>query len=655
MPYVSFAYLQHRLTQGRYGRAIRPVALLLVFLLLVPGYGKGQLALSTDSLLSTLREAEGPQRLRLLHQLSHQFRRTHIDSAVTYAEQAVALSQDLGDRRLLAESRRRLGRLYSMNGRNAEGLEQLRTAEKLFEEAGDPARHALALENLGALYRRQSNYEQALTYYFQALDKREKLEEPGDLQRTLLSIGVIQEELGQLHQGIEFYQRALQISRTRDDPSSIAIVAVQLGNAYAAAGDPDRGIEYMQQALDASDRLPGAHARASVLLEISSLYRNRQSYRQALNANREALKLAKRFNNPTLRTLAQKNMAAVYTDQDQYAAAHTHLLQALETLQAGGSREQVIETRNLLAQNYYAQGDLQQAARHSRRALQEASAVKAYPLGVESLRLLRRVYERLGDSGAALAVQKRLTAFKDSIYRIEQARRIAEMHARYETGQKEKEIALLQKEKEREAALRNAFLAGLVLIGIIGLLVYNRQRLKIKASRTELENRRLKERQLERDLQFRNKQLTTHTLHLVQKNGIMQDLKEQVHEIIPTDDGQANRALRKLQHMVDYSFNLDEDWEQFQLYFEEVHNGFFDTLKGRYPDLTPNELRLAALAKLNMSIKEAAAIMGITPASVKTARYRLRKKLEMETGENLTKFLMALEKADKDQGPPEAV
>jgi len=104
------------------------------------------------------------------------------------------------------------------------------------------------------------------------------------------------------------------------------------------------------------------------------------------------------------------------------------------------------------------------------------------------------------------------------------------------------------------------------------------------------------------------------------------------------------KELQKLENIVDYSFNLDEDWEEFQHYFEEVHSGFFDALKTEYPALTPNELRLAALAKLNLSIKETATIMGITPNSVKTARYRLRKKLKMETEENLTEFMMEIEK-----------
>jgi DNA-binding CsgD family transcriptional regulator len=131
---------------------------------------------------------------------------------------------------------------------------------------------------------------------------------------------------------------------------------------------------------------------------------------------------------------------------------------------------------------------------------------------------------------------------------------------------------------------------------------------------------------------------------MVQKNETMKELKENIGEIQRKDNGGINRDLQKLKNMVDYSFNLDKDWEEFRLYFEEVHTGFFDTLKERYPDLTPNELRLAALVKLNLSIKETATIMGITPDSVKTARYRLRKKLDMETEENLTEYMMEVEK-----------
>lgn len=132
-------------------------------------------------------------------------------------------------------------------------------------------------------------------------------------------------------------------------------------------------------------------------------------------------------------------------------------------------------------------------------------------------------------------------------------------------------------------------------------------------------------------------QQTTHSLNLVQKNETMKELKENIKQINrDVSDNEVAKKLREIEHLIDYSFNLDEDWEEFRLYFEEVHNGSFKKLHDMYPDLTSNEFRLSALVKLQLTIKEIATIMGISPDRVKTARYRLRKKLGMETEENLT-------------------
>lgn len=81
-----------------------------------------------------------------------------------------------------------------------------------------------------------------------------------------------------------------------------------------------------------------------------------------------------------------------------------------------------------------------------------------------------------------------MTAVKDSILNAEKSQQINELQTRYETAQKEKEIALLEQEKRQQAILGNVLLAGLILVGIIGILVYNRQKLKINKKKVELEN-----------------------------------------------------------------------------------------------------------------------------------------------------------------------
>ena len=98
--------------------------------------------------------------------------------------------------------------------------------------------------------------------------------------------------------------------------------------------------------------------------------------------------------------------------------------------------------------------------------------------------------------------------------------------------------------------------------------------------------------------------------------------------------------LNPLKKVVESNYQIDKEWDDFKLRFEEVHSGFFEQLKATFPELSNSDLRLCALLRLNMTMKEAAKILGISVDSVKTSRYRLRKKLNLETDDNLNDFIM---------------
>ncbi|MDX1619019.1 MAG: tetratricopeptide repeat protein [Balneolaceae bacterium] len=415
-----------------------------------------------------------------------------------------------------------------------------------------------------------------------------------------------------------------------------------MGLVYFEMEEHDKALEFYTEALAISKETGNKNSLAVNYNNIGLLHGDEGRFDLALKNHFKALKLRRELGYTIGIANSLNNIGRVIMQQGRYGEAIDYLRQAFR-VNRGNDPELTTIIHENLAKTYRSAGQLDSALVHARKTV-ELSEAFGTKLGVKvGYELLTEIYKKRGRFEKALASQQHLMAVEDSILNAEKAKQISELQTRYETEKKEKEIALLEKERQREALLRNAFLAGLVLVGIIGFLVYNRQRLKIRKNRAELENRRLKEQQLQKDLEFRNRQLTTHTLHLVQKNGTMLELKEKIGELRQADNGESmsiNRALQKLEHLVDYSFHLDEDWKQFRLCFEEVHPGFFDELREEYPELTPNELRLAALARLNLSVKETAAVMGITPDSVKTARYRLRKKMELETEENLTEVMM---------------
>ena len=102
------------------------------------------------------------------------------------------------------------------------------------------------------------------------------------------------------------------------------------------------------------------------------------------------------------------------------------------------------------------------------------------------------------------------------------------------------------------------------------------------------------------------------------------------------------REIAKIDHLIDFDRYQDEDWENFKSYFNQVHPEFESQLKASYRDLTANDLKLAALIRMNLSSKQIATINNVSTLAVKKARYRLRKKLNITEEESLEDLLMAL-------------
>ncbi len=204
------------------------------------------------------------------------------------------------------------------------------------------------------------------------------------------------------------------------------------------------------------------------------------------------------------------------------------------------------------------------------------------------------------------------------------------------------------------------FILIFALIILISMRVYNWQLLQQKkkleeivAQRTEEIKRQdqqiieqneryrmLKERQLEEQIEHKNKQLMIYTLHLIQKNESLKELQLEMNKALRQNDRKDKAELRHFIAMIDYSFRKDEEWEKFKLYFENVYPGFFEGLLQKHPSLTPQELRLTALIRLNLSIQEIATVLGISAESVKTSRFRLKKKMELQNEETLTDHVM---------------
>ena len=197
----------------------------------------------------------------------------------------------------------------------------------------------------------------------------------------------------------------------------------------------------------------------------------------------------------------------------------------------------------------------------------------------------------------------------------------------------------------------------LLLIGILGAVVISRQRLKIRNEQAlnqqnqqifqtqnelmqvELKNQQLEEENLKGQLELKSKELTSHTLQIIQKNQVLEEIKEDLTVILKDDKRDQKKQLRQLVEKISLNFSQDKYWDDFRTIFDQVHPYFFTQLTQQFSDLTATDLRLIALLKMNISSADVATLLGISLDSLRVSRYRLRKKIGLAEGESLSAFI----------------
>ncbi|HYG02203.1 MAG TPA: triple tyrosine motif-containing protein, partial [Chryseosolibacter sp.] len=152
---------------------------------------------------------------------------------------------------------------------------------------------------------------------------------------------------------------------------------------------------------------------------------------------------------------------------------------------------------------------------------------------------------------------------------------------------------------------------------------------------------RLQHEKLESELRHMNNELGTSTMHLLNKNEFITGIKENLHQILKkSENPDITRALAQIAKNIETNISDDGDWEHFQYHFDRVHGDFSSRFKSAFPTLSPQEIKLSAYLRMNLSSKEIAHLLNISVRGVEISRYRLRKKLRLERITNLQEFIL---------------
>lgn len=487
--------------------------------------------------------------------------------------------------------------------------------------------------------------------------------------------------LGRYYFGIGSFESAMghyldaerMLSNSPPSRLTYAIIA-DLGRVYHYTGDPAGSLQHYREALEGYRSIGDSAGVADVYGRLGHFYEKQSDYSTALDYQWKARRYFEPRNDSAAMARIFENMGSIYEDLFVLDSAEYYFAAALRFLDGSDDLFMRANLLNNLGDVKRKSGLPREAIVVTRIGLSYAEQVQSHYLRKSAYRDLAKSYDDLGISDSAYYFLNLAYTQLDSIFTTEVAQQIARSQVIFDLERKEAnlkvhevEIALLEREGTLGRQVQYTLLAALFILLAVGVYTFRTLKDKRKSERllfeqretvykarqeladrdlehaalteaklkTELENKRLREIFLNEQLELRSNELTSQTLKIIRKNKLLNQLKTKV-------EGGGSDRVNEMRKLIDRHLRVDKNWEGFQELFEKVHDDFYRKLMQRAPDLSPAEIRLCCLLKLNLPSKDMAAMLGISPDSLRIARYRLRKKLQLDRSERLSTYILSL-------------
>jgi DNA-binding CsgD family transcriptional regulator len=241
--------------------------------------------------------------------------------------------------------------------------------------------------------------------------------------------------------------------------------------------------------------------------------------------------------------------------------------------------------------------------------------------------MLKKYYRQKGAFEQASMYADSVLMYKDTLAALNGNLSVIKADFEIESEFRTAQERLLQKEIKQQNSIKYSLIALIVLVAVIFILLLNRTKLQHEVVQKSIETKQLIS---QNELAIAQEHLNGLTNMIVEKNHLIEQLELQNKNI------QNIETVIELQNL---TILTDEQWNEFKITFEKVHQGFLNNLKNKIANLSPAETRLLALAKLKLTTKEMAGCLGVTTQAVRTAWYRLRTKLNLSNDTSLEEFI----------------
>jgi tetratricopeptide (TPR) repeat protein len=596
------------------------------------------------------------------------FRNENLDSVMHYSLIAKQIFKANNHHKGMASVHNLYGLKYLYQGENDSSIYYFNLSLNYSKENNLLPQQANALANIGNAYYRKSLYKDALQYYSDALIIREQLKDSAGLASSYNQLAMVNTTLGNLATSLEKLNQALTIRLKLKDTIGIAQTYSNIAINYFEQENFQQSVNYYLKALNGFVQIKNTRGIAETQNNLGQAYVKLEKYDEAIQMFDEAIELFEDLGH-------KKGVVSVFTSLgwinyftgDLYKAqrnAYHALRENISMNDLGGEMEVL-----------FLLGKIELESQNSDKAISYFKDAEKVALLLNARKFLKdisfelaMIYEKNNNYLLSNQYLWQYTQMKDSLLNEERILQIENLNAslefiknQEEIGHKNQQISIL---KQQHLIQQQRLYIGLLSVSVIIVLAiifvlrnrYNQQKkqelLVVENLKSESEKALFQEQLIRKELEqekmlnniaYKNQELQNFALHIVEKNELLQNIKNEIEKLKTQEKNEEkSKIIKDLLMKINQNLNVEKDVSLFNQHIEQLHADFFIHLADKFPFLTDSEKKLCAYLRMNLTSKDISAILNISPKSVDMNRYRLRKKLNMDSDTNLNGFLAQL-------------
>ncbi len=488
---------------------------------------------------------------------------------------------------------------------------------------------------LGYIAVREQNLSLARTYANNALNIFKQHDHKENILSALVLLGSIESGEGNYAKGLAYYSNSLRIKISLDYPEELCISDYSnLAAIYIKIGQYEKAIQYSKKAIIISEKKSYVEKLLTNFNNLGAAYSALYKFDSALFFYEKCVSLSKVNGEYEENNIALYNISNLLYKQKQYEKS---IVLVKEVISSKPSIDLQLNANILLASNYFSVGKTDSSI---------ALAIRLYTnpykysrnkeSTIELTNLLSKAYKLKKKYDSALYYLNINQLVTDSMYNQDNQRKLNLLYLELINLEKEKEIAglqqegLIQKKKDNnQIILLISSSLIIIFLSICVILVFKNKDKKVKLKNIELKH----------ELGKKKRDLHQQTLKIIYMNNSLIEVENSLKKVQLQDGGNQSQNIELIIQIIRNSKTLDTEWKNFIEYFDQVYDQFTQKVFNRFPSLSISEKRLVLLIKMELKNREIASILNIDAASVKMAKYRLKKKLQLPEEIDIQQYL----------------